>query len=75
MFDITCMIYQIRLPIVIREPEWCLMAHKMIHFLTTIILSILFLLARWTTIEMPSNSPLKFPIAMGEWAIAKCIPC
>ena len=37
---LTCMIYliyQIRLPIVIGESEWCLMAHKIINSLTTII--------------------------------------
>ena len=43
--------------------------------LTTIILSILFPLARWATTEMPSNSPPKFPIATGEWATAKRTPC
>ena len=54
------MIYQIRLAIVIGEPEWCLMAHKVLNSLTTIILSSLFPLAQWVTIEMPSNSPPKF---------------
>ena len=28
------LIYQIRLPIVIGEPEWCLMAHTIINPLT-----------------------------------------
>ena len=44
----TCiiyLIYQIRLPIVIGESEWCLMEHKIINYLTTIILSILFPIA------------------------------
>ena len=48
MFDINMYdywIYQISLPIVIGEPEWCLMAHKIINSLTTIIL----------TIEMPKE--------------------
>ena len=31
------LIYQIRLPIIIGEPEWCLMAQKIINTLTTII--------------------------------------
>ena len=38
---LTCMIYliyRISLPIVIGEPEWCLMAHKIITSLTNIIL-------------------------------------
>ena len=39
-----------------------------------IILSILFPLIWWATSEMPSNSPPKFPIAMGEWATAKHTP-
>ena len=39
-------IYQIRLPIVIGELEWCLMTQKIINSLTTIILSILFPLTR-----------------------------
>ena len=39
--------------------------------LTTIILSILFPLARRATIEMLSNSPPTFPIAPGEWATTK----
>ena len=69
---LTCMIYliyQIRLPIVIGQQEWCLMTQKikLINYFTTIILSILF--------EMPSNSPPKFPIATGEWATAKHTPC
>ena len=54
MFDINmmiCLIYQIRLPIVIGKPEWCLRAQKIINSLTIIILSILFPLARWATIE------------------------
>ena len=36
---------------------------EIINDLTSIILSILFLLARWATIEMHSNCPPKFPIA------------
>ena len=43
--------------------------------LSHIILSILFQIAQWVTIEMPSNSPLTFPIAVGEWATAKRTPC
>ena len=39
---------------------------KIINSLTTIILSILFPLAWWSTIERPSNSPPIFPIAAGE---------
>ena len=38
--------------------------HKLSH--TTIILSILFPIARWATIEMHSNSPPKFTIVVGE---------
>ena len=70
------LIYQIRLrvPIVIKEPEWCLMTQKIINDLTTIILSNLFPLARWATIERPSNSQPTFPIATGEWATAKRTP-
>ena len=49
------MIYQIWLPIVIGELEWCLMTQNIINYLTIIILSILFPIARWGTIEMPSN--------------------
>ena len=64
-----------KLPIVMGEPEWCLMAHTIINYLTTIILSILFPLARRATIEMPSNSTPKFPIATGKLATAKRIPC
>ena len=48
---------------------------KIINSLTTIILSILFLLARWTTIEMPSNSPPTFPFATGGYATANRTPC
>ena len=59
------LIYQIRLRIVIGEPL----------SLTTIILSILFPLTWWVTIEMPSNSPPKFTIATDEWATAKRTPC
>ena len=33
------------------------------------------LISRWVTIEMPSNSPPAFPIAMGEWAIARRTLC
>ena len=40
-----------------------------------ILLSILFPIVRWATIEMHSNCPPKFPIATGEWATAKHIPC
>ena len=67
--------YQIRLLIVIGESEWFLMVQKIISSLTTIILSILFPLARWATIEMLSNSPPTFPIAPGEWATTKGTPC
>ena len=35
----------------------CLMAQTILNYLTTIILSILFPLARWATIKMPSNNP------------------
>ena len=66
--------YQIRLLIVIGESEWFLMVQKIIISLTTIILSILFPLARWATIEMLSNSPPTFPIAPGEWATTKGTP-
>ena len=62
------LIYQLRLPIVIGELEWCLMACEIIN--SPIILSILFSLARWATIKMPSNSPPKFPITPGEKATA-----
>ena len=48
---------------VIGEPDWCLMALKIINYLTTRILSILFPLARWVTIEIPSISPLKWETA------------
>ena len=51
------------------------MTPKIINYLTTIILSILFPLARWMTIERPSNSPPTFPIAPGDWATAKRTPC
>ena len=67
--------YQIRLLIVIGESEWFLMVQKIISSLTAIILSILFPLARWATIEMLSNSPPTFPIAPGEWATTKGTPC
>ena len=67
-------IHQIRLPIVIGESEWFLMVQKMISSLTTIILSIVFPLARGATIKMLSNSPPTFPIAPGEWATAKGTP-
>ena len=60
------LIYQIRLPIVIGEPEWCLMTQEIINSLTTIILSNLFPLAQRATIERPSNSPTAFPIATGD---------
>ena len=43
------------------------MEQKIINYLTTIILSILFPLARWVPIEMHSNSPPQFPIVTGEW--------
>ena len=66
--------YQIRLLIVIGESEWFLMVQKIISSLTTIILSILFPLARWATIEMLSNSPPTSPIAPGEWATTKGTP-
>ena len=72
---IIYLIYQIRVPIVIGESEWCLMAHKIINYLTTIILPILFLLARWPTNEMHSKSPPKFPIATDEWTTAKRTHC
>ena len=74
---LTCIIYlicKIRLPIVIGQQEWCLMTQKIINYLTTIILSILFPLAQWASIEMPSNNAPKFPIATGEWATAKRTP-
>ena len=74
---LTCMIYQIKLPIVIGETEWCLKAHKIINYLTTmnyILLKILFPLARSATIEMPPNSQPKFLIATGKWATAKHTP-
>ena len=67
--------YQIRLLIVIGESEWFLMVQKIISSHTTIILSILFPLAQWATIEMLSNSPPTFPIAPGEWATTKGTPC
>ena len=71
MYDLMIyLIYQIRLPIIIGEP-----AHKIIHSLTTIILSILFPLSQLATIEIPSNSPPKFINATGEWATAKRTPC
>ena len=43
---IIYLIYQIRLPIVIGESEWCLMGQKIRNYLTTVILSILFPIAR-----------------------------
>ena len=46
---------------VIGESEWCLMEQNII------ILSILFPLAQWATIDMHSNSPSKFQITTGEW--------
>ena len=51
------------------------MEQKIINYLTTIVLSILYPTAWWATIEMHSNSPPKFPITMGEWANAKRAPC
>ena len=49
MFDINMYdlsdLHTKKLPIVIGEPEWCLMVQQIIHSLTTIILPILFLLA------------------------------
>ena len=51
------------------------MTQIIINDLTTIILSILFPLARWATIEMPSNRPPKFAIATGEWQTVKSTPC
>ena len=45
--------------IIIGEPEWYLMEQIIIDSLTTTILPILFLLARWATIEMPSNTTPK----------------
>ena len=63
------------LSIVFGELECCLMAQKIINSLTTIILSILFPLTRWVTIEMPSNSSPTFPITTGELATAKRTPC
>ena len=47
MFDIilTCMIYQIRLPIVIGKQEWYLMTQNIFNYLTTMIFSIFFPLA------------------------------
>ena len=68
------MIYTIMLPIVIGESELCLMAHKIINNLTTILLSILLSLSSWDTIQMPSNSPPTFAIATWEWATAKLTP-
>ena len=53
----------IRLPIVIGESEWCLMEEKIITYLTTLILSIIFPITRWVAIEMHSNSPPEFTIA------------
>ena len=77
MFDIN--MYDLsdlpNLPIVFGEPEWCLTTQEIINYLTTIILSILFPLARWETIARPSNSPSTFPIATGEFATAKHTPC
>ena len=61
------------LPIVIGEADWCLMPQKMINSVTNIILSIIFPLARWTAIEMPSNKPPILPIAVGECATVKSI--
>ena len=52
-----------------------LMEHEIINFLINIILSILFSLARWATIEIPSNSQPKLSIAAGEWAVIKRTPC
>ena len=52
-----------------------LMTQEIINYLTTIIFSILFPLARWATIERPSNSPPTFPIATEEWATVKRTPC
>ena len=73
MYDLSDIeIHQKRLPIVIGEPEWCLMAQKVINSLTTMIMSILFSIAWWETIKMSSYSPPKFAIAM---ATAKCTPC
>ena len=71
MLTLTCiiyLIYQIRLPIVIGEPEWCLMTQKIINSLTAIILLILVPLAWWATSEMSSNSQAKFqsPRASGR---------
>ena len=56
---------------VIGEPDWCLMTQKIINSLTIIILSILFPLARWATIEMPTNRQSSFSTATGDWANAK----
>ena len=78
MFDINMynfLIYQIRLPIVIEELEWCLMEQKIMNYIATIILSVLFPLARWATIEMHSNRAQKFPLGAGELATAKRTPC
>ena len=69
------LIYQIRLPIVIGELEWCLMGQASLISLATIILVILFPLVLLATIEMPYNSPPKFSITPGEWATAKRTPC
>ena len=55
--------------------EMVLMIQKIISTLTTIILSILYPLARRATIERLSNSPPTFLIAPGEWATAKGTPC
>ena len=77
MFDIS--MYDLSdLPNKVTYCNWrigmVLMLQKMISSLTIIILSILFPLARWATIEIFSNSPPTFPIAPGEWATAKGTP-
>ena len=51
------------------------MEQKIINYLTTIILSILFPIAGWATIEMHSNNPTKFSITKGECATVKHTPC
>ena len=76
MCDIS--MYDLSVPNKISYCNWrigmVLMVQKIISSLTAIILSILFPLARWATIEMLSNSPPTFPIAPGEWATTKGTP-
>ena len=64
--DLNSQVCVILMLLVTGESDWCLMERKIINYLTTMILSILFPLAWWATIEMHSNSPPNFQIVSGR---------